>query len=197
MQRGRTSAPGRSESDKNILVLSNLLLEALVVQVGDSAGQLALGLGLDGRLLRDELGQALEITAALVVLRLVALSVEPLQCGESRNAEALAQGLVLIRINLRDGDLASGVLEAGSELLVDGREVLAVAAPRGEEFDKGGLARLQNDFIEVLGCEVDNGGCGSKGGEQRDDRGQDTVKKHIDDLLQSSAVNEGSDRLKV
>jgi hypothetical protein len=171
----RTSAPRRSEGNKNILVLSNLLLEALVVQVGDSAGQLALDFGLDRRLLCDELGQALEVTAALVVLGLVALAIEPFQRGESSNTEALAQGLVFVRIDLCDRDLASGVLETGGELLVDGGEVLAVSAPRGEELDKGGLARLQNDIVEVLGCEVDNRGCGrgggGKGGQQRDRRG--------------------------
>jgi hypothetical protein len=132
----------------------------LVVEEGDSARELALDLGLEGRLLVDELIQTLEITAALVVLGLVALSIEPLQCRESSDAKALAQGLVLVGIDLCDRDLAGGALEPGSKLLVDGSEVLAVSAPRSEEFDKRGLARLQDDFIEVLRCEVNDGGCG-------------------------------------
>jgi len=136
----RTSAPGSCESDQNILVLADLLLEALVVKESDGAGKLALDLGLDGGLLGDELGQALEITATFVVLRLVALSVEPLQCREPSDAEALAQGLVLVCINLCNRDLASGVLETGGELLVNGGEVLAVAAPWGKELDEGRLA---------------------------------------------------------
>jgi hypothetical protein len=186
-ERQHTSAPRRSEGNKYILVLSNPLLEALVVKVGDSAGQLALCLRLDRGLLGDELAQALEITATLVVLRLVALSIEPLQCGESSDAKALAQRLVLICIDLRDRDLASGVLETGSELLVDGGEVLAMTAPRSEELDEGRLARLQDDFIEVLGCELDDGGCGrrsgGKGGEQCDDRGKNAVEKHNGGVL--------------
>jgi hypothetical protein len=158
--RQHTSAPRGSEGNEDILVLSNLLLEALVVKEGDSAGELALDLGLDSCLLGDELGQALEVTTALVVLRLVALSVEPLQGGEPSNAKALAQGLVLIRIDLRDRDLASGVLETSGKLLVDRSEVLAMSAPRGEELDEGRLARLQDDFIEVLRCKVEDRGRG-------------------------------------
>jgi hypothetical protein len=190
----RTSAPGGSEGNQDILVLSDLLLEALVIKEGDGAGELALDLGLDSCLLGDELGQALEITAALVVLGLVALSIEPLQCREPSHAEALAQGLVLVRIDLGDRDLTSRVLENAGELFVDGSEVLAVATPRGEEFDKGRLARLQDNFIEVLGCEVDNGGrgrwSGGKGREQRDNRRKDTVEKHDDDVQQSSMACE-------
>lgn len=112
--RRRTSAPWSSKSNEHVLVLSNLLREGLVIKVHDLAGKLALDLGLDGCFLGDELAQALQITTAIVVSRLVALSIEPLERGEACYAEALAQRLVVIRIDLCDADLLPSVLEDGS-----------------------------------------------------------------------------------
>jgi len=163
----RTSAPRRGESNNNILVLSDLLREARVVQENDLARQLALDLGLDRRLLIDELGQALEIAAAAVVGGLIALAVEPLQCREPRDAVLLAERLMLVGIDLGDCDLARGMLEARGELLVYGSEVLAVPAPRREELDERGLARVEHDVVEVGGREVDYGVGGCEGREGR------------------------------
>jgi hypothetical protein len=47
---------------------------------------------------------------------------------------------VLVGIDTCDCDLVRSVLENGRELLVDGCEVLAVAAPRGKELYKCRLA---------------------------------------------------------
>jgi hypothetical protein len=69
-----TSTPGRSKGNENVLVFSDLLLEGLVVEVHELAGKLALDLWLQARLLCDELAQA---------LKLVALSIEPLDSGEA------------------------------------------------------------------------------------------------------------------
>jgi hypothetical protein len=87
----RTSAPWGSKGDEDVLVLSDLLLEALVIEEGDLAGELALDLRLQARLLCDELAQALEITSAVVVGGLVALSIEPLERREARDTVVLAQ----------------------------------------------------------------------------------------------------------
>jgi len=175
----RTSAPWGSEGDEDVLVLSDLLLEALVIEEGNLAGQLALDLRLQAGLLCDELAQALEVTSAVVVGGLVALSIEPLERREARDAVVLAQGFVLVCVDLCDRDLVRGVLEHGGKLLVDGSEVLAVAAPRSEELYEGRLARLQHDIAKVGGGEVEDGFGGDERGQQRNRCGYQVLEQHV------------------
>lgn len=155
-----TSAPGRSESDQNILVTTNNSLERGVGQELNLASLLLRGTGLDASLLGDEGRQAVEITTTLVLLGLVTLSIEILNSGETLNTETLAQVAVRISVDLADGNLVLSEGKDTSKLLVDGGESLAVAAPRGEELNKRGLAGLQDDIVEVLGDEVDDSGAG-------------------------------------
>jgi hypothetical protein len=62
-------------------------------------------------------------------------------------------------------------LKGRGQLLVDGCESLAVAAPGREELDQGGLAGVKDDVVEVVREEVlDGGGGGGAGdGEGRGD----------------------------
>jgi len=99
-------------------------------------------LGLNASLLGDEIGKGIEITAAIVVGGLIANAIEEFESREALNAEALAEIPLSVGIDLRDLDLVLGVLEGGGELLVNGRKVLAVAAPGSKELDERGLARL-------------------------------------------------------
>lgn len=54
-----TSAPRRRKRHKNVLIATHALLEALIIQHNHLARRLRLGLGLDARLLLDEVLQAL------------------------------------------------------------------------------------------------------------------------------------------
>lgn len=146
-----TSTPRGGERNQRILVRSNLLLEAGVRQHLHGTGRRLLDLGLDARLVRDEAAQAVQIPSTLIVGRLVALPIEPLQSREALHAESSAQVLLGIGVDFGDRDLVLGELEGAGELLVDGGEVLAVAAPWCEEFDEGGFAGLEDDIVEVAG----------------------------------------------
>lgn len=64
-----------------------------------------------------------------------------------------AELLVGVGVDFGDGDFVR-VLEGVAELLVDGREGLAVAAPGREELDERGLAGVEDDVVEVGGEEV-------------------------------------------
>lgn len=147
-----TSTPWRSESNQHILISTNNGLERSIVQHLNVADHLLRGSAtrLDAGLLGDECGQTVEITTAVVLLGLVALSIEPLDSREALDTEALAQRAVLIGVDLSDGDLVFGEGEGLGKLLVNWGEGLAVAAPGGEEFNQRGLAG-QDDFVEVGG----------------------------------------------
>lgn len=170
-----TSTPGRGESDKDVLVATNLRLEALVVQHDNLGRGLALDLWLNARLILNEGAQALQIAAALVILGGVALAIEPLEGGEALDAKLLAQRAVRVGVDLCHADLVLCVLEHAAQLLPHGRQVLAVPAPRREEFDQRWLARLEHDVVEVVGDEVEDGGAGGRAeqGEPAEDREAD------------------------
>lgn len=146
-----TSTPRRSESNKHILLPTDLLLESRIGQHLHVALLLLLRLDLHARLARDEGDQALQVAAALVVVDLAVL--EPLQGGEALHAMLAAEVLVGVGVDLGDGELVR-VLEGVGQLLVDGREGLAVAAPGREELDERGLAGVEDDVVEVGGEEV-------------------------------------------
>jgi hypothetical protein len=71
------------------------------------------------------------------------------------------------------------VLEGQGELLVDGSEGLAVAAPGSEELDEGRLAGLENNVIEVVGDEVEDRRFGGSGGREASEH--EALDEHHDD----------------
>lgn len=160
-----TSTPRSSESNKNILLAANLLLESSIGQHLNRARRGLLRLGLDASLAVDESRQALKITAALVVLRGGALAIEPLEGREALNTPFPAELLVGVGVDFGDGDLVGLRLEGRGQLLVDGREGLAVAAPGREELDERGLAGVEDDVVEVVREEVLDGGRGRGAGD--------------------------------
>jgi hypothetical protein len=164
-----TSTPGSSEGNQNVLVATNGLREGSIVEVGNLAGELELLLGLDTSLLNEELGQTLKITTRLVVLGLVALSIEVLEGRETLDTESLSEITLSIGVNLCDLDLVLGVLVGVCKILPDRSEGLAMTTPGGEELDESGLAGLEDDVVKVGGEKFDDGrfSCngGSKGAE--------------------------------
>lgn len=151
-----TSAPRSSEGNENVLVTANGLCKGLVGEHVNLAGQLKLLLGLDAGLVSDEVAQAGEVASRVVFRRLVALSIEELERGEALDAKSLSEVAFGIGIDLGDLDLVFGMLESTSKFLVDGSQGLAVSAPGGEELDKSGLARLENDIVEVARDQVND-----------------------------------------
>ena len=167
-----TAAPWRSKCNQNVLVAANLLLEGGVRQCLDVRGCLLWAFGFNASFFGDKLCQRLEISATLVVFRLRAwFAIEPFQCWEALDAEALAQALVVVGIDVGDRDLVAGTGEGVGELFVDGGEVLAVATPRGEELDESGLVGFVDDLVEIGRNEVEDVGGGGKEREGREGEG--------------------------
>ena len=155
--------PRRGERHEDIAVFPDRLLEVLIRKQHDLARQLRLPLGLDARLLLDELLETLEVPPPAVVDRLLGLAVEPLQRREPADAVLGRELLVRVAVHLGDVDaLGRGVGVA--ELVVGRRQALAVAAPGGEELDEGGRA-AEDGCVEVVGREVGDGE-GGEGGEE-------------------------------
>lgn len=152
----RTSTPWGGEGNENMLVTANFLGEGRVREHDDAALGGGLLLGLDTGLLRDESREALEVTAAVVVARLIALAIEPLEGWKALNTEALSEISLGVGVDLGDLDLVICKLENVGQVLIDGGESLAVAAPRGEELDESRLARLQDDGVEVVWQEIED-----------------------------------------
>jgi len=139
-----------------MLITADGLLECRIGKENDIAGSGSLLSGPDTSLLRDEGRESIQVTAAIVLCRLLALAIEPFQRGEALNPKALAQRLLGIGIDLGDLDLV-GKLKGLCELLVNGGKVLAMPAPGGEELDESWLSGLQDDIVEVFGNEVKDG----------------------------------------
>lgn len=175
MCRSLTSTPRGSEGNNDVLVTANLGLEGLVVQHLDIAGCDSLLLGTNARLLGDESRQTVKISTAVVVLGGVALSIEPFEGREALNAESAAKLLVGIGVDLCNGNLLLCKLKGSGQLLVDWGESLAVAAPRGEELDQSRLSRLEDDIIEVVRDEI-NDGRGGRSAHQGERRSQDSTE---------------------
>lgn len=153
-----TSTPGSSKGNKNVLVTANGLGEGSIVEVGNLAGHLKLLLGLDTSLLSNESGQALQVTAGLVLLGLCTLSIKELESRETLNSESLAELTMGVGVDLCNLDLALGRLVGVCKILPDGSKLLTMATPWGEEFDEGRLAGLENDVVKVGGEQFDDGG---------------------------------------
>lgn len=84
----------------------------------------------DTRLVGDEAGKVLEITASVVVFRGGRSFGEPLQSGETLDTKTSAEVPVSVGVDLCNDDLVLGMGESFSELLVSRGQVLAVATPR-------------------------------------------------------------------
>lgn len=134
-----TSTPRSRKSNQNILVFADLLLERRVRKHDHLGGHAPLGLWLDARLVGDEGGQTVEVPAAAIVARFVALAVEPFEGWEALHAEPSPEIFVFVGVDLGDGDLVFGELEVLREFFIYGSEVLAMTAPRSKELDEGGL----------------------------------------------------------
>lgn len=115
-----TTTPRRSERNHDILVRTNLFLEALIIQDLNMADCLFSALWFDAALIGNEFLQRLEVSAAVVVDRFGAwLAIEPFQGREALDTEALAELFVGIGINVGDGDSARLCAEGGGEFVVD------------------------------------------------------------------------------
>jgi hypothetical protein len=143
-----TATPWCSESNKNILFTTNLLLERLIGEHLNLTRSNSLLLRLNTSLLGQELRQAVNISASIVILWCLAFAIEVLNRRESLNTKSLSQALLTIRIDLRNCELVLCEREVLGELLVDGSKILAVTAPWCKEFDEGGLA-VQGELVEV------------------------------------------------
>ena len=99
-------------------------------------------------LLLEPLLEVLELSATVVIDGCVlgTLRVE-LEGGVSSDIDSI--DLVGGGVHLGDGE-ASHVLEVSSELVPDGGELLAVAAPWGVELDEDIVVVVGNDLLEVL-----------------------------------------------
>ena len=129
------------------------------------------------RLLHDALCRAL----ALVVLRAVLVGAEHLDGGEALHAVLAAQALVLVAVY---GAHADQALERLGRLLVLGRQLLAVAAPRRVELDDPDAVRVLDAVVEVVGVEVDDAGAlgvqGQRAGRRQQRQGQRSERVHRD-----------------
>ena len=161
-----TTTPRRSKRNEHMLILAHSLIKALIMQHLHLRRRRPLLLRLHPRLLRNEPREAVKVASAIILLRLGALAVEPLERREPLHAVLLSQGLLRVGVDLGDLHLVAGVLEGDRQLLVYGRKILAVAAPRREEFDEGGLAALVDYLVEVFGDEVEDGGFGGCDGDE-------------------------------
>lgn len=123
-----------------------MCLQLIVVRLGGS-----LGLDdLDGGVVANVLGHGLD-SALSRVLRRVGLVVGRVE-EESREALDLGRGVVGGGIDLGD-DNRVDVGELSSQLLPLGGKGLAVATPRGVEFNEDILGVVHDDLIEVLADE--------------------------------------------
>lgn len=129
--------------------------------MGNVAGLVGLLLlGLNTSLLNDKVGQAINITARVVLHRLLAFSIKELERGKSLDAESLSKVSLRVGIDLCDLDLVIGKLKGLGQLLVNGGKVLAVAAPGSEELDQCGLSG-EDELVKVGRDQIDNRRFGS------------------------------------
>lgn len=95
--------------------------------------------------------------------RLVGLG-EELDGGEATDAELGGDGLVLSGIEFSNDDGVTERLVVG-ELFVSGLHTDAVAAPGGEELNHDVLFLVEDDFVEVIGGQLDDFGVDEGDGE--------------------------------
>lgn len=153
-----------------MLIPTDRLRERLVGQHLHIAGRLLQTARANTGLLGDILGQTFQIPSAPVLVRGITLPIKELERRETLNTEPLAQIAVRVGINFSDLHLVGGVGEGLAQLLVCRSEALAVATPGREELDERRFAGFEDNFVEVLGAEFEDGGVGSgadNGDEER------------------------------
>ena len=174
-----TSTPRGCECHKDILVLSNLVLPAIIIQHNHGAGHFALSLRFQASLVCNPFAQALKIPAPAIIFRFVALAIEPLQSWEALNTKPLPKFLVVIRIYFTYCDFVRSIGEIGGEFFVDRREILAMSTPGSKELDKSWLARFQDDRIKVGWNEIEDGRrCGDWRRCEESKSGEEEVEEH-------------------
>lgn len=110
---GLTATPGGGKGDEDVLVAADGAAEGRVIHRLHCRRRLLGYLGSEAGLFGNEGLEGFEIPAAAVVLRRVALAVEPFERGEALDAEALAEGFVLVGVDFGDGELRGRGLECG------------------------------------------------------------------------------------
>jgi hypothetical protein len=106
-----TTTPRRSKSHKHTLVPTNNLCKLGIIKHLNSTWCLNSSLYLDSRLLSDESRQTVQISSSVVILWVVASSIEPLQCWETLDSELASEGFVFVCVYFGDDEFVLGVLE--------------------------------------------------------------------------------------
>merc|ERR1719217_2020707 len=121
---------------------------------------------------RRELLERSQVAAALVVLALLVGRVEVLDGRVAPNTVLVAQRLAgRGAVNVSDENLR-GILELSAKGVPIGLHLFAVASPRRQELDEGGLARLRDLLVEVVRGELDGRGRGAGEGSQQGETAQ-------------------------
>merc|ERR1719453_2938121 len=153
-------ALGRVHVDVRLQLLE-LLLGAILLGVNGAARA-------EVRL--DKLLKGRQVAATLVVLALLVGRVEVLDRGVATNAVLVAQRLAGRRaVHVSDEDRL-GIRVGRAERVPIGLHLLAVASPRREELDEGGLARLGDLLVEVVGGKLDRARGGGGAGKRANER---------------------------
>merc|ERR1719164_438574 len=148
----------------DVLLQLGLLLRVAVLHGVDRAAGAKLG--------RSELLERSQVAAALVVLALLVGRVEVLDGRVAPNTVLVAQRLAgRGAVNVSDENLR-GVLELSAKGVPIGLHLFAVASPRRQELDEGGLARLSDLLVEVVRGELDGRGGGAGEGSQQGETAQ-------------------------
>merc|ERR1719217_718771 len=148
----------------DVLLQLGLLLRVAVLHGVDRAAGAKLG--------RRELLERSQVAAALVVLALLVGRVEVLDGRVAPNTVLVAQRLAgRGAVNVSDENLR-GILELSAKGVPIGLHLFAVASPRRQELDEGGLARLRDLLVEVVRGELDGRGRGAGEGSQQGETAQ-------------------------
>mmetsp|Transcript_8023 Transcript_8023/g.35479 ORF Transcript_8023/g.35479 Transcript_8023/m.35479 type:complete len:242 (+) Transcript_8023:220-945(+) len=140
----------------------DLVLRAALFRGGVAHGLVKPGLG--------EALERVEVAALLVILTLFIATHEVLDGWVALDAHALAGALTVrgaVHIDDEDGRVVGIV---SSQLVPIRLHRLAVASPRREELDEGGLAALENLGVEVGGGEIDGAGVSAEHQAHEGDR---------------------------
>lgn len=137
----------------------------------------------------DELAHALEAAVALKVDPVARASRLELDRGEALYLEGKAGGQVVGRcVHLGNDELVLDRRELLSQLVVDGRQLLAVTAPWRVELNKDVLGLVEDNLVELVGNENSDGAVLSRN-RLRLDRGLQLAGGVVsDELLDGCAV---------
>jgi hypothetical protein len=106
-----TTTPRRSKCHKHTLFPTNNLRKFGIVKHLNSTWCLDSSLYLYSGLLSDESRQAVQISSSIIILWVLASSIEPLQCWETLDSEFASEGFVFVCVYFGDDELVLGMLE--------------------------------------------------------------------------------------